>query len=60
MSDDPKLSLCEYRGSTVVIIKHRDRDVQVAFSPKGKSIQVWIDGEKLEPFLNGINGVVKR
>ena len=60
MSVDPKLSLCEYRGSTVVIIRHRDRDVQVAFSLKGKSIQVWIDGEKVEPFLNGINGAVKR
>jgi len=59
VSDDPKLYLCEYRGSTVVIIKHRERDVQVAFSPKGKSIQVWIDGEKLEPFIGGINGVVK-
>ncbi len=60
MSDDPKLFLCDYRGSNLVIIKHREREVQVAFSPKGKSIQVWIDGEKVEPFLDGINGVVKR
>lgn len=44
---DPELFMGEYRGSKFVGIVHLDRRVDVSFSPKGRSVRVWIDDEEV-------------
>ena len=46
---DPRIGLAKIRGSDVVHIDHKNRFVEVAFSPKGSNVRVFVDGEAWKP-----------
>lgn len=43
--NDPSIYTGHARGSWLVGILNLDRRMDVSFSPKGKSVRVWIDDE---------------
>lgn len=48
-TEDPWIGIAAIRKSDIVHIRHRGRNVEVTFSPKGSNIRVHVDGEEWKP-----------
>ena len=46
---DPRIGLGKIRGSDLVVVTHKGREVQVTISPKGSNVRVHVDGEEWRP-----------
>lgn len=46
-ADEPYIGQITHPRGMAVTIVHLGRNVEVAFSPKGKSVRVWVDEEEL-------------
>ncbi|WP_193104686.1 hypothetical protein [Brachybacterium sp. FME24] len=48
-TEDPWIGIATIRKSDIVHIRHRGRNVEVTFSPKGSNVRVHVDGEEWKP-----------